>query len=109
MFLDIMLYIGYIMLFGTTFVAFGFSAFSMFREGKKALIPLIAIVAMLVLFIIAYSISVGEEVRGATSGEILATAGEARFVEATLYCFYVVIIAACGTAVYSAISSALKK
>ena len=109
MFLDIILYIGYIMLFGTTFIALGFSAYNMFREGKKALVSLAGIVVILVMFIIAYSLSVGEEVRGVTSGEVLATAGESRFVEASLYCFYVVITVAVGTAVYSAISGALKK
>ena len=109
MFLDIILYIGYIMLFGTALIAVGFSAFNMFREGKKALVSLIGIVVILVMFIIAYSLSVGEEVRGATSNEVLATAGEARFVEAMLYCFYVIMAASIGTAVYSAISGALKR
>ncbi len=107
--LDIYLYIGYITLAIALGLALLFTVKGLLAAGKKALSTLAATGALIVLFVITYSVSQGADVLGTTSGEVLATANQSRLVESGLYCYYIVQLAAIVTALYAAVTGALKK
>lgn len=107
--LDIYLYIGYATIAIALGLALLFTVKGLIASGKKALSTLAATGALVVLFIITYSISEGVDVLGTTPGEVLATANQSRLVESGLYCFYIVQLGAIVTALYAAITGALNK
>ena len=83
--------------------------FRSIAAGKKALSTLAATGALVLLFVITYSISEGVDFLGASSGEVLATAKQVKLVESGLYCYYIIQLAAIVTAFYAAITGALNK
>lgn len=107
--LDIYLYIGY----ATLAIAIGltllFTVKGLIAAGKNALSTLAASGALVLLFVITYSLSEGIDFVGTTSGEVLATSNQVRLVESGLYCYYIVQLAAVVTALYAAITGALNK
>jgi len=107
--LDIIIYIGYITLAIALGLSLLFTVKGLLAAGKKALSTLAATGALVVLFVISYSVSEGVDVLGTTPGEVLATANQSRLVESGLFCFYIVQFAAIVTALYAAVTGALKK
>ena len=107
MWLDYFMYFTYAIFFVAVGMTFFFAFKGMFSDIKSSIIPLVAVLGLIVLFVFFWAITDGQEVKS-SAGVVLATAGQSHFVSAGLNIFYIMFGATILAAVYSAISSAFK-
>jgi len=108
MWLDYLLYFTYAIIVATLALSLFFAFRGMSQNLKSSMISLIGTGVVLLLFLAVWFLTDGQEITSST-GVVLATAGQSHFVSAGLNIFYILISGTVLAAVYSAVSSALKK
>ncbi len=108
MWLDYLLYFTYAIIVATLALSLFFAFRGMSQNFKSSMISLVASGVILLLFAAAWFLTDGQEVVS-SAGVVLATAGQSHFVSAGLNIFYILISGTVLAAIYTAVSSALKK
>ncbi len=97
--------LAYLALFIAAVSALIFPFIQMFQDLKKAKIAFFGVGALIVLFVICYLLATGEPF---TIGEINVSAGNMRFIEASIYLFYFLLAGSVLAILYSTISRYFK-
>ncbi len=99
------IYLAYFALVVATLAAIIFPLIQMFQDLKNAKTAFIGIGAVLVVFFLCYLLA---DEKSLTIGDVVASAGQMKMVEASLYSFYILLATSILAILYSTISRYFK-